>query len=289
MMTLEALTLEAQGYRLELAPERGGSVLRLDWRGEPLLRPLCGNTIFDVASFPLVPFSNRIARGRFNTGLRKGTIAPNFPGSDHPHPLHGFGWLAAWKLMELAENRAVLEHGYPGGEWPWPYRARQTFELGAEGLVTRLSVINLGDAAMPAGLGFHPYFPRDAVTVYRGLHRGEWYNTPDCLPSSLDEHEEAVDWWQGQPVDARAVDTAYTGREGLLEIDWPSRGLGVTIAPSRELTTTVVFSPEGQDFFCVEPVSHATDAINRAPETMIWLDPGDTAEVSMTITARTLA
>ncbi len=74
MMTLEALTLEAQGYRLELAPERGGSVLRLDWRGEPLLRPLCGNTIFDVASFPLVPFSNRIARGRFNTGLRKGTI-----------------------------------------------------------------------------------------------------------------------------------------------------------------------------------------------------------------------
>lgn len=283
------IILEAHGYRLELAPERGGSVLRLDWQGKPLMRPVCGDTIFDVASFPLVPFSNRIARGRFNTGLRKGTIAPNFPGSDHPHPLHGFGWLAAWTVAQQSAETAVLEHAYPGGEWSWPYLARQTFELGAEGLSTSLSVTNLGDAAMPAGLGFHPYFPRDESTLYRGLHRGEWYNTPDCLPSSLDEHEEAIDWWQGEPVSTRAVDTAYTDREGALEIDWPARGLGLTISPSQVLTTTVVFSPEGQDYFCVEPVSHATDAINRAPETMLWLAPGETADVGMTIAARTLA
>jgi aldose 1-epimerase len=283
------IILEAQGYRLELAPDRGGSVLRLDWRGEPLMRPNCGSTIFDVASFPLVPFSNRIARGRFNTGARKGRIAPNFPGSDHPHPLHGFGWLNTWDVVEQSADGAVLEHGYPGGEWPWPYRARQSFQLGAEGFTTALSVTNLGDAPMPAGLGFHPYFPRDAQTLYRGRHRGEWYNTPDCLPSSLDEHEEAIDWWQGRPVDARAVDTAYTGREGALEIDWPSRGLGVTIVPSDGLNTTVVFSPTGADFFCVEPVSHATDAINRAPETLTWLEPGETAEVGMTISARLLA
>ncbi|MBO9726136.1 MAG: aldose 1-epimerase [Novosphingobium sp.] len=283
------IDLKAHGYRLELAPERGGSVLRLDWRGEALMRPVCGETIFDVASFPLVPFSNRIARGRFNTGARKGTIAPNFPGSDHPHPLHGFGWLSAWDVVEQSETQAVLEHAYPGGEWPWPYRARQTFELGEDGVKTALSITNLGEAPMPAGLGFHPYFPRDATTLYRGLHHGEWYNTPDCLPSSLDEHEEAIDWWQGAPVGSRAVDTAYTGREGALEIDWPARGLGLTIAPSRELTTTVVFTPEGQDYFCVEPVSHATDAINRAPETMLWLEPGETAEVSMTIAGRLLS
>ncbi|KPH58941.1 hypothetical protein ADT71_25175 [Novosphingobium sp. ST904] len=253
------------------------------------MRPACGNTIFDVASFPLVPFSNRIARGCFNTGARRGTIAPNFPGSDHPHPLHGFGWLAAWQVTEQGEDHAVLEHVYPGGEWPWPYRARQTFQLGAWGVVTSISVTNLGDATMPAGLGFHPYFPRDAATVYRGFHRGEWYNTPDCLPSSLDEQDEAIDWWQGEPVDARAVDTAYTGREGALEIDWPTRGLGLTILPSDELSTTVVFSPKGEDYFCVEPVTHATDAINRTPETMAWLEPGETASVSMTISARQLA
>jgi aldose 1-epimerase len=75
----------------------------------------------------------------------------------------------------------------------------------------------------------------------------------------------------------------------VLEIDWPARGLGLTITPSQELTTTVVFTPERQDYFCVEPVSHATDAINRAPETMLWLEPGETAEVSMTISARPLA
>lgn len=51
----------------------------------------------------------------------------------------------------------------------------------------------------------------------------------------------------------------------------------------------MVFTPEGQDYFCVEPVSHATDAINRAPETMLWLEPGETAEVSMTIAGRLLS
>jgi aldose 1-epimerase len=275
------LTVErtAGDYRLVIDPARGGSVAAFTWRGQNLFRPTCGPSILDTGSFPLVPFSNRIAHGRFGDV----TLTPNLPGSDHPHPLHGFGWLSAWRV--IADDS--IEHIYQGGEWPWAYRAVQKFTLNEDGVEMALTLTNLADAPMPAGLGFHPYFPRTPDAVYRGLHRGEWQNTPDCLPERLDEKEHAVDWWNGQPVGTRAVDTVYTGRSGNLEILWPSRQLALEIAPSGNLPFTVVYTPKDADFFCVEPVSHETDAINRGG--LPLLAPGGTMTARMTLRARQIS
>ncbi|MET0365504.1 MAG: aldose 1-epimerase [Sphingobium sp.] len=284
------MLLSAGEYRLDLAPERGGAVLRFDWRGTPLFRPVCGPSILDTACFPLVPFSNRIAHGRFQAGDRAVSLAPNFPDSDHPHCLHGFGWLSAWEVMEADGRSAVLRHRYPDGEWPWPYVAEQQLRLDAEGLTMALSVTNEGDAPMPAGLGFHPYFPRDPDTLYRGLHRGEWQNSADGLPERLDLRSEAQDWWDGAPVGSRAVDTLYTDREGALLLAWPSRDLALEMIPSPSLRHSVVDSPAGRDFFCVEPVTHMTNALNRADAEggMDWLAPGETLSASVRMAARPL-
>ena len=279
------LKLTAGNYALVLSAERGGSILDFTWRGEPLLRPTAGRSILDVASFPLVPFSNRIAEGRFAWGGREHRIAPNMPESNHPHPLHGFGWLAKWETVEAECSRALLEHRYPGGEWPWPYRAAQEFRLSAAGLAIELSLTNLGDGPMPAGIGFHPFFPRTPLTRYSGLHRGQWRNTPDCLPQSIDLRDYPRDWWDGAPVGDRAVDTVYTGRAGPLTIAWPERGLGIEIGCSPSLPYTAVYTPEGADWFCVEPVSHMTDAVNRGPEEtgLVSLSPHGTLSATLTI------
>lgn len=281
------LELAAADYRLAIDPARGGSILRFDWRGEPLMRPACGPSILDVACFPLVPFSNRIADGRFAADGVDVRLKPNFPGSSHPHPLHGFGWLSDWAVRESAASSIMLEHSYEAAEWPWSYRARQCFILDETGLKVMLSLNNLSDAAMPAGLGLHPYFPRNAQTVYRGLHRGEWQNDAGCLPVRLDEHAEAVDWWHGTPVATRAVDTAYAHREGALTVSWPDRALELSIEPSANLAHTVVYSPPGADYFCAEPVSHATDAVNsrRDDNGLCWLDRGAALEAQVTFTA----
>lgn len=274
-------------YRLQVAPDRGGSILRLDWKGMPLLRPTGGPSVMDTACFPLIPFSNRIANGRFTLGDHDVTLSPNFPGSDHPHPLHGFGWLAEWDVVEADAKTVRMRHAWPGGEWPWPYRAEQVFALSPEGLSIGLSISNLSYSPMFAGLGFHPYFLRDAETVYHGLHRGEWRNHEDCLPNNLVMVPGARDWWEGQPVASRVVDTVYAGREGALTIRWPSRGLQVQLLPSANLSETVVFSPPGESYFCVEPVSHATNVINE-PTTALsphLLAPGQDRMVRLEITA----
>lgn len=284
------LHLAAGDYRLSLDPSCGGSIARFAWRDQPLMRPSCGPSVLDSGCFPLVPFSNRIAHGRFTAHGQPRQIAPNFPGSDHPHPLHGFGWLAAWDVIAAERDSAELEHCQPAGEWPWSYRARQRFRLDPDGLSLQLSLVNLGTDAMPAGLGFHPYFPCDPDTLYLGLHKGEWHNDADCLPQSLDEAATPQDWWQGHPVATRQVDTVYTGRNGPLRILWPNRRLRLDIIPCAELPFTVVYTPAGAAFFCVEPVSHMTDAINR-PEPgsgLRWLAPGTSFTVAMRIQASAL-
>lgn len=269
------LELAAGDYRLLLQPELGGSVAAFDWRGHPLFRPTCGPSILDVGCFPLVPFSNRIAFGRFESFGKAVRLSPNFPGADHPHTIHGFGWLAAWAVVEAGPGYALLRHTYAAAEWPWSYIAEQRLHLSRDGLVHEVSICNLSDTSMPVGLGLHPYFPRTDLTIYHGLHRGEWQTGADGLPLDLIEAEQPKDWWCGAPVKERAIDTVYTDRTGPLSILWPESDIELTIDPSDDLPFTVVYSPPDQDFFCVEPVSHATDALNRPHSGEIrWLEAG---------------
>jgi len=284
------IELAAADYRLAVQPERGGSIAALTWRGETLLRATCGPSVLDTACFPLVPFSNRIANGRFRHAGGEVVLTPNLPGSDHPHPLHGFGWLTEWQVVEQGAGSVVLSHDYPGGEWPWPYHAEQAFSLSDQGLTMAITLENRGSAPMPAGLGFHPYFPCESDTIYRGLHRGEWQNSADCLPVHLDERDAATDWWQGRAVGLRSVDTVYTERQGDLRIIWPQRGMALTLTPSENLPFTVVYTPEGEDFFCVEPVSHMTDAVNHQDRDggMLWLAPGEVMRAELRLQAEAL-
>lgn len=277
------LSLAAGDYRLELMPERGGSIARFDWRGEPLMRPTCGPSILDMACFPLVPFSNRIAFGRFVANGHEVRLAPNFPHSDHPHPLHGFGWLDAWDVAEPTIDHALLRHICRAGEWPWAYGAQQELTLSEAGLSHRLAITNMASSVMPAGLGVHPYFPRTNTTRYLGRHRGEWRTTEDGLPIAIERRDRPLDWWAGAPVTRRHVDTAYAERCGPLRIAWPERGIGLEIRPSEQLSFTVVFVPSHGDFFCVEPVSHSTDAINDAVRKaeLVWLQPGESFSVTV--------
>lgn len=277
------IELRAGDYRLVLEPARGGSVARFDFGGEALLRPTCGPSVLDTGCFPLVPFSNRIAQGVFHAGGHPVRLTPNFPGAPHPHPLHGFGWLCDWQVIEAGPGHALLRHTYTAGEWPWDYVAEQGFDLSDQGLTHRLMVCNRGNTRMPAGLGLHPYFLRNAQTLLVARHCGEWQTAKDGIPVALQRVDQAVDWWQGQPVGDRVVDTVYTGREGEITIVWPDRGLRLDIAPSDNLPCTVVYTPADADFFCAEPVSHGTDAINHPDraDAMHWLAPGDVFAASV--------
>ena len=288
---MDRIDLSAGDYALSLAPAQGGSVARFTWRGEDIMRPAQGEGVLAASCFPLVPFSNRIADSRFEFHGHPVQLLPNHPAGAPEPVLHGFGWLAQWAVASQAPDNAVLVHEHAADGWPWAYRCAAEFDLDETGLRMRLTLENLSAEAMPAGLGFHPYFPRNERTQFHSLHASEYEAGADCLPRALDERPVPIDWWDGLPVATRHVDTVYGGREGVLSIAWPERGIGAVIEPSADLAYTTVYVPEGEDFFCVEPVSHATDAFNATGDergTRV-LAPGESWTVSMRIAARMIA
>src|SRR5438552_1041368 len=125
MNTETVLTLTAGKTRLSLSPSIGGAICGFEWaeKGESrsILRkchtPL--EKVLDAASFPLVPYVNRIRGGTFQFRGRDIRLAPNMAGD--PSPLHGQAWLNPWKTEEVDERRAVLTFYHNAGEWPWAY------------------------------------------------------------------------------------------------------------------------------------------------------------------------
>lgn len=222
-LRLPMIRLSAGAYRLAVTPVFGG-VLSFDFHGEPLLRPSRSvASPLDLASFPLAPFSNRIAKGRFRWDDEDVALEPNHPAGGEPHPIHGAAWLATWTLREAGERFASFEYLHAPNAWPWRYRVRQSFALSEGGLIHAFEIENLDARAMPAGLGQHPYFPCTALTRIEARHHGIWTTGADGLPLTLDARLTARDWFDGAPVGAQAIDTVLTRREGPIRLVWPDR------------------------------------------------------------------
>jgi aldose 1-epimerase len=267
------LLLENENVALRLAPELGGGVDSFRWRGRDIFhaRPGAAGPLA-LGSFALSPFSGRIAQGRFAAHGSRISLKRNHPSDpDHPHALHGFDWLAPFEMVEATEMRAVLRRIRHADEWPWGYEAEQVFTLTNDGYRHAISITNLSAEPMPAGLGLHPFFPREQARLLLDIN-GVWETQEDLIPSYWRALLQTPDWLSGA-----AIDHCFTGRRGAIVIDWPSHRLA--IEPDPAFSFAVVFTPPGEDYFCVEPVSHMPDAVNRREppgETGLrWLAPGE--------------
>lgn len=279
------VTLAAGRLTLVLDPPTGGSISALLWdRERPLMRSGGGDdgNVLDAASFPLVPFVNRIRGGRFHFRGREVRLAPNMAGD--LSPLHGQGWLGEWTLVEAGEARAVLGFSHAAGEWPWAYDARQEFALDPGGFSLRLGCRNRSAESMPCGLGQHPYFPCGPATRIDTTVRSAW---------TIDEHVLPVEEVPATgPFDLRdrlvcgqGLDHGFGGWGGEARLSDPSWPCDLRIS-SPQAEYFQLYSPFEGGIFVAEPVTHANAALN-APESdwaglgMKLLGPGEEMTLDM--------
>jgi aldose 1-epimerase len=283
------LALAKDALSLTLSPAAGGAIAGFACRGRPVLRPAVadGRYADQLACFPLVPFSNRVRDGRFSYGGRIVDLPRNH---FDPHPLHGDGWHARWQIGEADNAGASLiyDHAAAAG-WPWRYRAEQRFALGPHGLTAGLGLANLADRPFPAGLGFHPYFPRAGARLRTTLG-AVWLADATKIPTELVPVPPQWDFSQGRLVDGLDIDHCFTGWCGEAIIDWPYGSCRLAAPPP--LDKLVIYVPPGQDFFCVEPVSHVNDGFNLrargvADTGIRDLAPGEALAVEMSLALET--
>src|SRR5919112_4065272 len=125
MSELDGLKLSAGKLRLNLSPSVGGAICAFDWIEQGEVRPILRKfhspveKVLDAASFPLVPYVNRIRAGTFTFRGLEVRIAPNM--ARDPSPLHGQGWLNPWTVDAADEVSALLNYRHAADEWPWAY------------------------------------------------------------------------------------------------------------------------------------------------------------------------
>jgi aldose 1-epimerase len=281
------IELLAGPLRLVLDPDTGGAVASFTHDGLPLLRPVSDARLVaqhgrSVAGYPLIPFANRVANGRFSLGGVQHQLNLNFDG--HPHTIHGNAWMRRWTALHVSPGRAELTLDHrppmdPAGEWPFAYHAEQVFTLSENRLELAISVRNEDHMSWPAGIGFHPYVAREADTQLRFDADTVWLNGADSLPAAREAVAHQWDFATARNVGEAQIDECYAGWGGTADVTWPQRKLGLRLRTGAPFDHLQLYTPSGRDFFGLEPVSNMPDAINRmdavSDHGLVMLAPGE--------------
>lgn len=260
-----------------VATTTGGAVWRFfakrDGREVPLFRePPAGAERAALASgcFPLVPFGNRVRGNRFTFEGRTHALAPNMPWDSHY--LHGDGWTGEWQVLEHGSDRLRLGFAHRGGPGtPYAYTAEQSFVLEGRTLTLTLGVTNAGEAALPFGIGLHPYFPLTPGTRLEARTRSYWEEDEAWLPTRERTTAGDLDFGAGSPLPRRWVNAQFEAWDGHAAIRWPEQRMALRIDADPSFDRCLVFVSDpgfdhgyDYDFFCFEPMSHSIDDHNKA-------------------------
>ena len=291
----ELIDLHSGALRLAIAPAVGGAVAAFERDGVPLFRAtspeaLAAGEVRDFSCYPLVPFSNRIAGAELNFAGKTHVLRRYLPGD--PSAIHGNGWQRAWQVLAARRSRASIDlvHDAKGArtrEWPFPYRARQEFVLLAHGLKMTLAIANTGTKPFPCGLGWHPFFPRTADTELSFTAKAMWETDATKLPTRLRRIKPTHYFSVPRPLGKTVLDNCFAGWRPPVLIRWPERRMQMAIFANEPCRHLVVYVPSGADYFAAEPVSHMTDAFNRAASGVTditgtrLLAPGETFSCTM--------
>ena len=286
------VTLSYDSFTLTLAPEQGGCVSKFHYRDRHILRPARSDggeawDARDFAAFPMLPFCGRVINGRLTVDGNTIQLAANM--APEPHAIHGLGWQAGWLVESQSEAKATMMLEHDGEDWPWAFTAYQTFQLTRQGLELTIGLTNRGETSMPAGLGWHPYFPREGATLTAQTSKvwspgdGETLAQPHPVPP-------AQDLSRTREVGGMVLDHAYTITHPGCAIAWPD--LSVAIRASDIFDKLTVYIPPDEPYFCAEPLTQAPGTLDRQIDDAItgvrMLSPGETltGEIQLIVEAR---
>lgn len=292
-MPSDTLTLSTSDLELQLSPSIGGTISRLVFLSADgataILRdshtPL--ENVLEAASFPLVPYVNRVRDGSFTFRGRTVSMTPNMAGD--PNPLHGQGWLNPWSVEKASGTRALLCYRHEADEWPWSYEARQEFLVKEAVLRICLICRNTSGETMPCGLGQHPYFPCSANTRIETGVTHAWTIDEKVLPVEKVPASGRYDL-RNRLICGQDLDNGFGGWSGRVLMDDPAWPFELELS-SPQARFFQIYSPPSGGIFVAEPVSHANAAMN-APE-CDWpelgfrmLEPGEEMRLDMRLEVR---
>ena len=307
MTSTERVWIEVEPFSILVLPGRGAAIGRFAWRHpdgdwrELMDRPTdaqiddASASLSLLSSFVMAPFANRIDEAQFSYDGVAHRLPLNRP--EQNCAIHGLSRTEDWRVSERAPGRVVCEHDFADESAPFRYRARQSIAIDDGMVVWDLSVENQGAAAMPFGFGLHPWFPRSDRSVIRFAAAATFASDERTFPTAVAPVAGEIDFSSGRQIAASpGMDRHYAGWDGVARIEQPDFGYAIDLtapaAAAGQYRNLHVFCPTDRPSFCVEPVTHVTDVVNRrefAPHgDMTRLEPGERLSARLKVTATPL-
>jgi aldose 1-epimerase len=213
----------------------------------------------------MAPYAGRIKDGRF----RFDGTAYELPPNNGTHAGHGLVFDVPWQVDGEATDHELTLRTDLDDRWPFGGRVVETVQLSATGLSVSLALSN-EERAMPASLGFHPWFRRKVCdeNALLTIHPRQRYATAaDGFPRLL-----------GKDLGTRPWDDVFENMEEAPTISW---GDGPSITLTADSTTWTVYE-QRQQAFCVEPLTAPPDTLGTPSAAVIR--PGHPLTLTMRIT-----
>ena len=225
---------------------------------------------FFNGAYLMAPWCNRLPKARFRFRGTSHRLRPNFPDGS---AIHGDVHARAWRVVrqsavsfeaELDSRRARAFN------FPWPVVVRHGVRLSARGVSAWISVRNVGDADIPAGVGFHPFFRRSLSKS------GADIEIPPQRRTSLAR---------------RVYDEGHrlTGHD--IRLSYADPDVVVLLRPGKNAKHLFVWAPKtfrgrAATFACVEPMTMKAGGFEGRD--MKVLKPGETLRMAWLVEARTI-
>ncbi len=259
----------------------GGSIVDCYYKDLPILKPYKGSEetydISKAASFPLVPFANRIEGNAFSFQNKIYKLAPNILWD--PHFLHGEGWISHWTILTSSNNHMEMEFRCNNSPYsPYNYLAYQMVTLDQDKISIRLSVKNCDVQPMPFGLGHHPFFHLTKDTLLKA--KAEYYYTEKngYLPDKVQDIPKELNFGNHRHLPHHWVNNGFAKWDGIAQILWNNHKIGADITASKNFNHYFIFISDTkfdpdykEDFFCFEPMTHSANAHNKKPDELVIL------------------
>jgi aldose 1-epimerase len=262
------VALAQGGYELVVAPGFGARIVSFRHGARCLLRPtpeavLASPKVYEFAGFPLMPYSGPL----FGPGFTFAGLAHALHRTvrEEPTATHGDAWISSFAVTQSDPAALTLEmEPVPEpGTFPIRWHGFVRYQLSDRGLSVRLRVTSRDHRPMPAGIGFHPYFPKYKGTRLKFEALGVWpADAPEAVATGCGKLIGGLSFREGPDVSDMVVDRLYEGWDGKAVLT-ASDGFKTVLAADGALDKLQIYSAWDYPYVCIEPVSNANDGFNR--------------------------
>ena len=191
---------------------------------------------------------------------------------------HGLVHDEAWELVYIGveQDRACLiakidwnSASHLFAPFPFEHTLTLTFNLMLDRVEIAYRLINTGGSKIPFGFGLHPYFQKlsgDEDTLIQVPVQYVMEATKELIPTGrvFPIAGNDLNLNQPGPIGDYDLDHVFIRSENddPAVIQYPHQGLEVEISASEDFSYFVVYSPQGEPYFCIEEQTCSTDAHN---------------------------